>query len=128
MDYNYAILTVTTINLVVCLGLIFFLVRIYLILKDLTSDKHKHLDLYYSDLLERIQRIERNNPVQAAAEMESRDPVNPEPADNRIKSVTERLRDGGDPDQLRKEHGYSRSEMGLLLASAGLASNAGGSE
>ncbi len=123
MNYNILILVAASLNFMVGLALLYFLVRNFGVVRKLSNEKHKHLDRYFDDLLERIQRIERNHPVQAVANLESYIPEMSGSGANRIKSVVEKLRNGGNPDEVRREHGYSGSEMGLILAAAGLTGN-----
>jgi hypothetical protein len=123
MNYDILILAVSSFNLMVASALLYFLVKNHGALKDLSNERYKYFDRYIGDLLERIQRIERNHPVQAMANIDMNERERPDKGLNRIESVLEKLREGSHPDEVRKEHGYSKSEMGLIMASAGLAAN-----
>jgi|GEM_PF-6973614 len=123
MNYDILILAVSSFNLMVASALLYFLVKNHAALRNLSNEKYKHFDRYIGDLLERIQRVERNHPVQAMANIDICDRDRLDPGMNRIESVLEKLRDGGHLDEIRREHGYSRSEMGLIMASAGLTEN-----
>jgi len=123
MNYDILILAVSFFNLIVASTLLYFLIKNYGAVRNLSNEKYKHLDRYFSDLLERIQRIERNHPVQAMANIDTGHREHLDSGSNRIKSVLEKLRDGSNPDEVRREHGYSKSEMGLIMASAGAAAN-----
>lgn len=123
MNYNILILAMAFLNFMVGLALLYFLIRNFGAVRELSNEKHKHLDRYFDDLLERIQRIEKNHPVQAVANLESCIPELRDSGVNRIKSVVEKLRNGGNPDEVRREYGYSGSEMGLILAVSGLTGN-----
>jgi len=119
MNYDIIILAVSFFNLIAASALLYFLIKNYGALRNLSNEKYKHLDRYFGDLLERIQRIERNHPVQAMANIDAGNRKHLDSGSNRIKSVLEKLRDGSSPDEVRREHGYSKSEMGLIMASAG---------
>ncbi|UCE67794.1 MAG: hypothetical protein JSU85_07255 [Candidatus Zixiibacteriota bacterium] len=120
MNYNILILAVAFFNFMVGAALLYFLVGNFRAVRKTSSEKHRNLDRYFDDLLERIQRLEKNYPVQAVANLESYIPGMNGSGVNRIKSVVEILRNGGNPDEVRREYGYSGSEMGLILAAAGL--------
>jgi hypothetical protein len=121
MNYDILVLAVSFFNLIVALALLYFLAKNHGAIRDLSNEKYKHLDRYFGDLLERIQRIERNHPVQAMANIGAGARERLEPGSNRIKYVLEKLRHGNHPDEVCREYGYSKSERGLIMASAGLA-------
>ncbi|UCC78311.1 MAG: hypothetical protein JSW64_08465 [Candidatus Zixiibacteriota bacterium] len=123
MNYDILILAMAFINLTVGFALLYFVIKSSGTVKESSDEKYKHLNRCIDDLLERIQRIEKNYPDQAIAAPESYMPQNGHSGAIRAKSVMEKLRNGENPDQVRKDHGYSRSEMGLILAAAGLAGN-----
>ena len=123
MNYSILILATAFLNFMVGLVLLYFLARNIRVVRELSNDKYEHLDRYLGDLLERIQRIEKNHPVQAVASFEDCIPEQSGCDTNRIKSTMEELHCGNDPDEIRREYGYSGSEMGLILAAAGLGGN-----
>lgn len=127
MNYDILILTLAFINLAIGLALLYFVIKKPGGAKGLSDGKYDHLNNYFDDLLERIQRVEKDHPVYAIANLEKNIPQDDSSGANRVKSVLEKLRNGENPNSVRKEHGYSGSEMSLILAAAGLSGDNAGS-
>lgn len=120
MYYSILILAISLINLVMVSALLYGFMKNSKALRDFSGERYRHLDAYFNDMLERIQRIEGDHPVQALAKFDSPDRKVTNPVPNRIKSAIEKIREGADPEEIRREHGYSGSEMGIIMATAGL--------
>ena len=120
MRYDILILAGAVCNLAVGIAILYFITKNTAVIKEFSRERYNNIDRYFNDLLERIQRIEWNNPVQVSANYEMSKPAQPDPGINRINSVIQKIQNGMDPDEIRKENGYSKSEMGLILATAGL--------
>ena len=126
MIFNFLNWAIPFLNLIAVAVLLYFLTNNYRIVKSSKNENSRLSDRYYEDLLERIQRIERNHQAQATTAPDSRDSDSAATDANRIKSALTSLRNGSNPEKVRREHGYSGSEMGLIMASASLAGGESG--
>ena len=117
MNYIILILAVSFFNLMATLLILYFIARNYGAIKNLSDESYQHFDRYHGDLLERLRKMEETFPGQTTGNI-SRDSI--DSCRNRIKSAVEKLQRGDNPDRVRGEYGYSKSEMGLLMATAGL--------
>ncbi len=122
MFVEVAVLTISVLNIVVVSTLLIVLMRYLKANKNSYAASDDRAEQYYGDLLERIKRIEKENPSKVLAKFESRDLNIINAGTNRIKSAVKRLREGSLPDEVRREFGYSHSEIGIIMASAGLKS------
>lgn len=121
-----AVLTISALNLLVVSGMFFLFWRNAKKRERTTAGDRQSLYLLQSKLLEKIKGIEQAHPPLPAGEWRS-DPVAVSaPGQNRIKTAIDKLNSGITPDIVGRECGYSRSEMGILLASATLNSPAPG--
>ncbi len=116
------------------INLIIVSVLMYSVIKRLEAFKYGaentdgRAERYYHDLLERIRRIEEDYPAQALAIVEEPVLDTAGAGTNRIKSAVKKIREGDTPEDVRREFGYSRSEIGIILASAGLSTELDGKQ
>ena len=113
-------LTITILNLALSLGIIYFLLHYLRIAGQSPDLEPAREDPRIEDVLQRLAKIEDylhsldfsgGRPESHSNENRNR---------NRIKSAVISLQNGEDPEEVGREYGYSRSEMGILLATAGL--------
>ena len=122
MFVEVAVLTISVLNIIVVSTLLFVFMKYFKANNNSTTVSDDRAERYYDDLMERIKRIEKENPSKVLAKFENQDLNIINAGTNRIKSAVKRLREGSPPDKVRKEFGYSRSEIGIIKASAGLKS------
>lgn len=122
MFVEVAVLTISVLNILVVSTLLIVLMKYLKANNNSNAASGDGAEQYYDDLLERIKRIEKENPSKVLAKFENQDLNIINAGTNRIKSAVKRLREGSPPDRVRQEFGYSRSEIGIIMASAGLKS------
>lgn len=122
MFVEVVVLTISVLNIIVVSTLLIVVVKYLKANNNSNAASGDGAEQYYDDLLERIKRIEKENPSKVLAKFENQDLNIINAGTNRIKSAVKRLREGSPPDRVRQEFGYSRSEIGIIMASAGLKS------
>lgn len=122
MFVEVAVLTISVLNILVVSTLLIVLMKYLKANNNSNVASEDRAEQYYDDLLERINRIEKENPSKVLAKFENQDLNIINAGTNRIESAVKRLREGNSPDKVRQEFGYSRSEIGIIMASAGLKS------
>lgn len=74
--------------------------------------------LFHADISDRIKRIEQLFLTSHENNAKLKPLISTPPEKNRIESAMRRLQDGYAPDEVGREYGYSRSEMGIIAATA----------
>jgi hypothetical protein len=115
-----AVLTISALNLLVVSGMFFFFRRDAKNRDRTAAEDRQSLYLLQSKLLEKIKGIEGAHQPRSAGQWKSDPVAAPGPGQNRIKTAIDKLNSGIAPDMVGRECGYSRSEMGIILASATL--------
>ena len=122
MFVEVVVLAISVLNIIVVSTLLIVMMK-YLKANNISNAAPDgRAEQHYDDLLDRIKRIEQDNPSKVLAKFENQDLKIINEGTNRIKSAVKKLREGSSLDTVRKEFGYSRSEIGLIMASAGLKS------
>lgn len=121
-----AVLMISALNLLVVSGMFLLFWRDAKNRERTAAEDRQSLYLLQSKLLEKIKGIERAHPSRPPGEWKSDPVAAPGPGQNRIKTAIDKLNSGVTPDIVGRECGYSRSEMGIILASANLNSKAPG--
>jgi hypothetical protein len=121
-----AVLSISILNLLVVSGMFLLFWRDAKKRESTAAEDRQSLYLLQLKLMEKIKGIERENPPRSAGKWESDPVAAPRPGRNRIKTAIDKLNSGITADIVGRECGYSRSEMGIILASAMLNSPAPG--
>ena len=114
------VLAISALNLLIVSGMFLLLRHDAKNREKTTAEDRQSLYLLQSKLLERIKGIEQVHPPLSESEQKFDPVAAPGPGRNRIKAATDKLNSGIAPDIVGRECGYSRSEMGIILASAKL--------
>lgn len=120
------VLAISALNLLIISGMFLLLLYDSRNRGKATAEDRQSLYQLQSKLLEKIKIIEQLHFPPSVNEQKSDHIAAPGPSENRIKAAKERLNSGIAPDIVGRECGYSRSEMGIILASARLNSLAPG--
>jgi hypothetical protein len=121
-----AVLAISALNLLVISGMFLLLLYDSRNRGKATAEDRQSSYLFQSKLLEKMKGIEQAHLSLSVNEQKSDHVAAPGPSENRIKAAKDRLNSGIAPDIVGRECGYSGSEMGIILASAGLNSLAPG--
>lgn len=114
------VLAISALNLLVVSGMFLLLLYDSKNRSKATAEDRQSLYQLQSKLLEKIKIIEQLHFPPSASEQKFDSTAAPGPGKNRIKAALDRLDSGIAPDIVGRECGYSRSEMGIILASARL--------
>ncbi len=114
------VLAISALNLLVVSGMFLLLRHDAKNREKTTAEDRQSLYLLQSKLLERMKGIEQVRPPLSVSEQKFDPLAAPGPGRNRIKAAMGKLNSGIAPDIVGRECGYSRSEMGIILASAKL--------
>lgn len=112
------VLAISVLNLLVVSGMFLLLFHDSKKRGKTAAEDRQSLYLLQSKLLEKLKGIEQARSPLSPGER-GFDPIAaPGPGKNRIKAAIDKLNSGIAPDIVGRECGYSRSEMGIIRASA----------
>jgi len=110
-------LIVALLNLIVISGMLYLILKEIRGQKQVESKPEPSRDISDLEIIERLAKLERSSREQ----IEPNEPAAPKPdaslPANRISVAMEKLNRGMSAEQVGKDLGYSRSEMGIILAS-----------
>lgn len=114
------VLAISALNLLAVSGMFILLLYDSRNRGKASAEDRQSLYQLQSKLLEKIKIIEQLHFPSSVSKQKFDSSAAPGPGENRIEAALDKLNTGIAPDIVGRECGYSRSEMGIILASARL--------